>query len=113
MSEKDKGNLFAIWDSLSKIERFTENCTDELAFSQELMRYDAVLMNFIIVGESVARLSETLKKAHPHIPWNDIKGLRNLIAHDYFGTDPEEVWQIVQHHLPTFKLQVEELLDAL
>ena len=61
------------------------------------------MMNIIIIGEMVTRLSEEFTQKFDHIEWHKIKGLRNIIAHDYFGVDAEEVWDIIKKHLP--KLQ--------
>lgn len=52
------------------------------------------------MGESVSKLSEEFKSENKNIPWNKVKDFRNLIAHDYFGIDAEEVWQIIKKHLP-------------
>ncbi len=57
-------------------------------------------MNFVVIGESVTKLSQEIKNLHPHIPWAKIKDFRNIVAHNYFGVDAEEVWQIVQHSIP-------------
>lgn len=111
MSEKDKANLLAILDSCSKIKTFTGEIWDADAFFEDEKTFDAVLMNFVIIGEAVARLSTTLKSENTHIPWGDIQGIRNLVAHDYFGVDAEEVWQIIQNSLSELELQVEKLLE--
>lgn len=95
MSEKIKGNLLAIIDSCQKIQRFIKPIEDATAFYEDEKTFDAVLMNFIIIGEAVSRLSEEFKNKHGHIPWIKIKGFRNIVAHDYFGVDAEEVWQII------------------
>jgi len=62
MSEKDKGNLAAIIDSCSKIEKFTDDIWDADAFFEDEKTFDAVLMNFVIIGEAVARLSNEFKE---------------------------------------------------
>ena len=67
-------------------------------------------MNFIIIGEAVARLPEELKAREAHIPWPKIKGLRNIVAHDYFGVDAEEVWQIIKDYLPELQKEIQLLL---
>ncbi|MFQ5605531.1 MAG: DUF86 domain-containing protein [bacterium] len=33
-----------------------------------------------------------MRKKHPHIPWQDISGMRDKLIHDYFGVDIEKVW---------------------
>jgi uncharacterized protein with HEPN domain len=47
--------------------------------------FDAVLMNFIVIGEMAGKLSEDFKNIHNEIEWWKIKGLRNIVAHNYFG----------------------------
>jgi len=111
MSEKDKANLFAILDSCNKIKSFTEGIWDADAFFEDEKTFDAVLMNFVIIGEAVARLSMSMKSKNTHIPWKDIQGFRNIVAHDYFGVDAEEVWQIIKNSLSELELQVEKLLE--
>jgi uncharacterized protein with HEPN domain len=60
MSEKDRGNLLGILDSCAKIQRFTEEMNDADAFYADERTFDAVLMNFVVIGESVSKLSEEL-----------------------------------------------------
>jgi len=36
--------------------------------------------------------------------------LRNIAAHDYFGIDAEEVWQIIQNNLPALKKFIQTLI---
>lgn len=70
-----------------------------------------MLLNFVIIGESVARLSELIKDSNQNIPWNQIKGFRNFVVHDYFGVDAEEVWQIIQNHLPKLLEDINQIIE--
>ena len=47
----------------------------------------------IMLGEDAASISDTVKDRFPDIPWRSIRGMRNLIAHDYIKTDDEIVFQ--------------------
>lgn len=60
MSDKDKANLLAILDSCSKIRKFTEETWDADSFFADEKTFDAVLMNFVVIGEAVTRLSDDL-----------------------------------------------------
>ncbi len=71
--------------------------------------FDAVMMNFIVIGEAVSRLTEGFTNDNSHIDWNKIKGLRNIIAHDYFGIDAEEIWQIINNVMPEFEKQIRKI----
>ncbi|MEZ4775457.1 MAG: HepT-like ribonuclease domain-containing protein [Bacteroidia bacterium] len=112
MSEKDRGNLAAILDSVNKIQAFTSAISNAENFYSDIRTFDATLMNFVIIGESIARLSEEITKANPHIEWQKIKGFRNMIAHDYFGIDAEEVWQIIQQYVPLLKTNIQQIIES-
>ena len=100
MFEKDKLNLLSALDALNKISEYCKvfNNADEFYTSQR--DFDAAMMNFIIIGEMVARLSEEFTEKYSYIDWHKIRGFRNIVAHNYFGIDAEEVWDIIQSHLP-------------
>ena len=91
MSTKDRHSLEAILEAISKIHRFTKTHPNHESFFNDERDFDAVMMNFIMIGEMVSRISQGLKVANPQIEWNRIKGFRNMVAHDYFGIDAEEV----------------------
>lgn len=112
MSEKDRGNLLAILDSCKKIQRFTMSISDADAFFEDERTFDAVLMNFVVIGEAVAKLSEELITREYQIPWLRVKNFRNVVAHDYFGVDAEEVWQIVKNNLPELEASISQILEA-
>lgn len=72
-----------------------------------------MLMNFVIIGEAVARLTDEIKEKEPQIPWKKIRGFRNIVSHDYFGVDAEEVWQIVKNNIPELEIEVKKILEAI
>ncbi len=111
MSEKDKANLLAILDAYHKIRRFVANISDADTFYADEKTFDAVLMNFVIIGEAVAKLSDTIRTQENHIPWTKIKGLRNIVAHNYFGVDAEEIWQIIHNNMPHLVQDIQDILD--
>ena len=67
-------------------------------------------MNFVIIGEAVARLTEEFKIRERQVPWTKIKGFRNIVAHDYFGVDAEEVWQIIKGNLPELEEEINKII---
>ena len=67
------------------------------------------MMNFITLGESVGKLSELFKEKNQHIEWGKIYAFRNIIAHDYFGIDEYEVWEIIKTHLPKLKSDLQKI----
>jgi uncharacterized protein with HEPN domain len=59
----------------------------------------------------VDKLSEDFKKRNSRVEWNRVKGFRNIVAHDYFGIDAEEVWQIIKNKIPELKSEINKLHD--
>jgi uncharacterized protein with HEPN domain len=110
---KDRANLLAILDSVERIDLYTKGTENPAAFFEAKQAFDATLMNFITIGEMVDRLSKELKDGHPEIDWQDIKGLRNIVVHDYLGVDAEEVWQIIKTELPLLKANISRMLQQL
>lgn len=65
-----------------------------------------------IIGESVAHLSEEFRQIHADVPWPDIKGLRNIVVHNYFGIDWEEVWRAADEDVPALRARIAQILGA-
>lgn len=63
----------------------------------------AVILNIVIIGEAATKLlqnyGEFLEK-HPELPWRNMKGMRNRVAHGYFDINLDMVWETVQTALP-------------
>ena len=110
MSEKDIANINAILEAAQKTRIYTSQLSDADEFYNDEKTFDATLMNFVIIGETVAKISEGIKLKNGHIPWIKIKDFRNIIAHNYFGVDAEEVWQIIQKFIPALIADLEQIL---
>ncbi|MFH1145541.1 MAG: HepT-like ribonuclease domain-containing protein [bacterium] len=73
---------------------------------------DVILGRLEIIGEAARNLPDTFKQQHLEVAWYKIIGLRNVLSHEYFGIDLDLVWEVVNTHLPIFKQQVKEMLEA-
>ncbi|PIU22141.1 MAG: hypothetical protein COT14_02660 [Candidatus Diapherotrites archaeon CG08_land_8_20_14_0_20_30_16] len=63
-----------------------------------------------IIGEAVKNLPVEFKNKHKDVPWKDIAGMRDRVAHFYFGIDYELVWQTVTKDIPELKNKIVKLL---
>lgn len=82
---------------------------DRAAFLQDKRTQQAVVMSLIVLGEAATKVMErhvAFAEAHSDIPWRNMRGMRNRIAHGYFDIDLEVVWHTVQTALPTLRLQL-------
>ena len=57
------------------------------AFVENHVYRNAVSMGLMQIGELSGRLSDDFRNAHSDIPWKQIRGMRNLFAHQYLGLD--------------------------
>lgn len=64
------------------------------------MAEDAIERNLQIIGEAASHLPEAITGAHPEIAWPQIRGLRNILVHEYFGVDVDVVRDVVDTYLP-------------
>jgi uncharacterized protein with HEPN domain len=62
--------------------------------------FDAVRVRLIEIGEAVKAIDPRLLAAEPSVPWQDIAGMRDHLAHRYFDTDHALVAATVEHDLP-------------
>lgn len=72
--------------------------------------YDAVRVRLIEIGEAVKSIDRAVLAHEPEIPWIDIAGVRNHLAHRYFDTAHGIVAATVTHDLPPLIAAVERLL---
>ena len=63
----------------------------------------------MIVGEAVKRLSDETRALHPEIPWKQIAGLRDLLTHEYFRIDMDEIDKVVERDLAPLAAAVQAL----
>ena len=105
-----KLKLLALLESIEKIEEYSSIFEDGEDFYYDSKSFDASMMQFVVIGEMISKLDEKYKKENAHIQWIAIKNFRNIIAHDYFGIDSDEIWDIIQNKIKPLKLDILELL---
>ena len=94
-----------VLDAIARIEKYINGVDDQM-FRDDTLIQDGVIRQLEIIGEAVKHLSPTLRGNHPHIPWQDIAGTRDVLIHDYFGVNLDEVWVMVKRDVPVLKAEV-------
>ncbi len=96
--------------SIEKILLYTTASNDADDLYHDGKSFDATMIHFINIGEMIERIDENTKNHYPSIPWRDVKDFRNLVAHNYFGIDAEEIWDIIENYLPRLKENINKIL---
>ncbi len=85
------------------------------AFESNTMLRDAVVARLMQIGQAVKDAQSKgldLRRLQPDIPWRNIAGMRDRLAHRYWAMDIAIVWQVVETELPKLGAAVKELLAA-
>lgn len=81
-------------------------------FLADTKTQQAVILNIVIIGEAATQLVAEYPEfaaRYPLIPWKQMRGMRNRMAHGYFEIDLNIVWDTIQSSLPELERQ---LLDV-
>lgn len=106
MSKRDNSLLIKdIIESGNKVLSYIGTMSFE-EFIADSKTVDAVIRNFEVIGEASNRLTEAYKEQNSEVDWQNLRGFRNRIVHDYMGIDYSIVWQIKEHYLPLLLAQL-------
>ena len=108
----DKVRLLHILDGIREIEGYILQADFDAFLNNSMMRF-ACVKQLEIIGEASGQITEEKKQQFPMVEWNKMKGMRNILVHEYFGIDIRVVWEIIIDDLPGLKKQVEEILKSI
>lgn len=84
MLNKDYYILLSISEVVEKIITFSISYKNSEEFHSNARDFDATMMNFVVVGELVGKLSDEFKNKNSNIDWFKINALRNIISSPIF-----------------------------
>lgn len=87
-------------EACRRIGRYTEGLS-RAELVNGTMAHDAVLRNLEVLGEAAKNVPPDVRGLDVEIPWRRITGLRDVLAHAYFGIDDDIVWSVVAEELPS------------
>ncbi len=91
------------------VRKYTQGIEYEDFLESDLLRH-AVVRALEVIGEAVKNLPSELLEKYPQIEWKRVKGMRDRLAHAYFGVDYELLWKVVKEELPSLCKVVRDML---
>ena len=100
-------DIFSAIEKLEDRTKDVQSVDDFLNSSSGMVLLDATCMLLIAIGESLKNLDKTtnglLLPTYPSIPWKNVKGLRDIIAHHYFDVDASQILWIIKNEVSPLK----------
>jgi uncharacterized protein with HEPN domain len=97
--------------SVQSIKKYYARQTEATDISDDELIADAIERQFIELGEAAHHLPSTLTDQFPHIPWGDIAGMRNLITHEYWGVDFDQLSSAIENDFPTLEKALQQMAE--
>jgi uncharacterized protein with HEPN domain len=99
-----------ILEAIDRITQYTAGMTWE-AFSTDQKTLDAVIRNIEVIGEASRHIPDDIVAQHPGIPWDEMRGMRNVLIHEYFLVSVPVLWQTVVQDLSPLVPKLRRILS--
>jgi uncharacterized protein with HEPN domain len=110
-------DIFSAIERLEERTKSVRSIDDFIGSSENMVLLDATCMLLIAIGESLKNLDKStngqLLPTYPSIPWKNVKGLRDIIAHHYFDVDAAQILWIIQNEIKPLKQAIEYFIKEL
>jgi uncharacterized protein with HEPN domain len=110
-ANRDSEAILDIADAAQQIQSAMQSVTLD-QFKRTREKQAAILYFCIIIGEATKRISAELKSQYPDVPWREMAGLRDILAHQYNRVDLETVWDITQINIPELLSRLQPMLKT-
>ena len=95
--------------AVERVQRYTARM-DLASFLADEKTVDAVSFCFGVIGEAARHIPEDVVAANPDLPWPEMRAMRNVVVHEYFGVTQETLWKTAREDLPALVERLRRLL---
>ena len=89
-----KYRITDILESIDKIQKYVADVEFD-DFQKDEKTIDAVIRNFIIIGEAARKVPDEISAKYPNIPWRVMGDMRNFAVHEYWGVELRTIWKTI------------------
>lgn len=107
MEADQLGRLQDILKAARPIGSYVQDST-EANFLADTEKQDAIIRRMEIIGEATAHPSDKTRQAIPELPFRKMRGMRNIVAHDYASVDVKIVWEVATVHVAQIHAALEK-----
>ncbi len=111
MEADQLGRLQDILNAAQLIASYVQGVA-EMDFRTDTQKQDAIIRRLEIIGEAAVHLSDETRKAIPDLPFRKMRGMRNIVAHDYANVDLKIVWEVATVHVPEVRSALETFFKS-
>jgi uncharacterized protein with HEPN domain len=108
-------NILYIISAISSIDKIADYTSqfedaDTLLKANNQLNFNGTLTLLIAIAEETKKIDKQLLLIQPNIQWQNIADMRNVLAHDYRGIDPEIVFDVIKNELPKLRIALTKML---
>ncbi len=98
-----------ILEAIRKTQRYVSGLSFD-TFCGDDQVIDAVVRNLEVIGEAARHIPPEIELRYPDVPWGEMRGMRNVLVHEYFGVNLAILWHTVEQNLPPVIEKLEKIL---
>lgn len=109
LNDRDKGNLITLIKFCDRLENLLSSISKD-NYNDSLDYKEITCFNLLQIGEVSKKLSDAFTNKYNEVPWKQIKGLRDIIVHDYGSIDFDIVWETVKRDITDLNKYCKKIL---
>ena len=111
LHRKWKYRIRHIIEAISRIQEYVQGMSED-ALTADRKTLDAVIRNFQVISEATKVVPADIHQKYSDIPWRTMRGMRNVLVHNYDEVDVAVVWKTAQTQLPCLVPMLQHILDV-
>ena len=110
---RDETNLIRLAEHLARASRDAGAVASARELETDYMRFNSVAMDMVQAQEAARKLSDEFLEEVPELPWHELRGLRNIIVHEYDEIDTDALYLSATVDVPRLLARLQPYLDGI